>query len=54
MFGSAATKAIFYNSATIAENITITSGLNGLSAGPVTINTGYTVTVNTGGAWVIA
>lgn len=52
-FGSAATKAIAYNSRTIAENVTVTAGNNGLSAGPITINTGYTVTVETGAAWVI-
>ena len=52
-FGTAAVKAIAYNSATIAENITITAGNNGLSAGPVTVSTGYAVTINTGGYWVI-
>lgn len=52
-FGSAATKAIAYNSRTIAENVTVTAGNNGLSAGPITINTGYTVTIQTGAAWVI-
>ena len=52
-FGSAATKAIAYNSNTIGENITVTAGNNGLSAGPITISTGFTVTVATGAAWVI-
>ena len=52
-FGSAATKAIAYNADTIGEDITITAGNNGLSAGPITISTGYTVTVATGAAWVI-
>jgi hypothetical protein len=51
--GTAATKAIAYNSNTIAENITITSGLNGLSAGPITINNGFTVTVESGAVWAI-
>lgn len=50
-YGSAATKAIAYNADTISENITITAGTNGLSAGPITISTGYTVTVN--GNWSI-
>lgn len=49
--GTAATKAIAYNAQTIAENITISSTQNGLSAGPITINTGYTVTVD--GNWSI-
>lgn len=52
-FGTAATKAIAYNANSISENITVTAGNNGLSAGPITINTGYTVTVETGAAWVI-
>lgn len=50
-YGSAAVKAVAYNSDTIGENITITAGTNGLSAGPITISTGYTVTVN--GNWSI-
>lgn len=52
-FGSAATKAIAYNSNTIAENVTVTAGNNGLSAGPITISSTYTVTVETGAVWVI-
>ena len=39
------------NRATIAEDVTIPSGTNGLSTGPVSINSGSTVTVN--GEWVI-
>lgn len=52
-FGTAAIKAIAYNSRTIAENITITAGNNGLSAGPITINNGSTVTVENNANWVI-
>jgi hypothetical protein len=52
-FGTAATKAIAYNAQTIGENITVTTGNNGLSAGPITISTGFTVTVQTGANWVI-
>jgi hypothetical protein len=52
-FGSAATKAIAYNSNTISENVTVTAGNNGLSASPITISTGFAVTVETGAAWVI-
>lgn len=52
-YGTAATKAIAYNSNSIAEDITILANTNGLSAGPITISTGYTVTVATGAAWVI-
>ena len=39
------------NRATIAEDVTIPSGTNGFSTGPVSINSGFTVTVN--GEWVI-
>jgi hypothetical protein len=39
------------NRTTIAENITIPAGTNGLSAGPITIADGYTVTQL--GEWVI-
>ena len=35
----------------IVEDVTIPSGTNGLSTGPVSINSGFTVTVN--GEWVI-
>ena len=52
-FGSAATKAIAYNANTISENVTVTAGNNGLSAGPITISSTYTVTVETGAVWVI-
>lgn len=52
-FGSAATKAIAYNSNTIGENVTVTAGNNGLSAGPITISSSFTVTVATGAVWVI-
>jgi len=39
------------NAQTISENITIGSTTNGMSAGPITIADGYTVTVN--GNWSI-
>ena len=39
------------NRDTIAENVTIPSGSSGLSSGPITISSGYTVTVN--GEWAI-
>ena len=43
--------AIKTNRNNIGEDITIPSGTNGFSSGPITINTGSTVTVN--GEWVI-
>jgi len=50
---SAHTGEIAYNSNSIAENITTTSGNNSLSVGPITIASGYTVTVASGTRWVI-
>ena len=41
------------NSTTIATNYTIATGNNGLSAGPVSINTSVTVTVSTGSRWTV-
>ena len=50
-FGTAAVKAIAYNASNIDENITIT--YNSMSVGPITIGSGYSVTVNSGKRWVI-
>jgi len=50
-FGTATPKAIAYNASTIAENITVT--YPSLSVGPITINSGYAVTVDSGVRWLI-
>ena len=47
------TLGLYENSATIAANYTIGTGNNAVSAGPITVNTGVTVTVPTGSTWVI-
>lgn len=44
---------IYENTQTVLANYTITSGSNAMSAGPITINTGVTVTVPTGSNWTI-
>jgi hypothetical protein len=41
------------NSATVSQSSTINAGNNAISAGPVTINSGITVTVPTGSRWVV-
>ena len=41
------------NATSISANETIASGSNGLSVGPMTVNTGVSVTVATGSKWVI-
>ena len=41
------------NAKVIAENITFAGNENGLTIGPVTVNSSYTVTVASGSTWVI-
>ena len=48
------TNGIHSNSQTISANTTIASGDNGLSAGPVSVATGVTVTISTGSVWTVA
>ena len=48
------TDEVFYeNQQTVTTNYTITSSRNALSAGPLTIGTGVTVTVPSGSVWAI-
>jgi hypothetical protein len=47
------TLGLFEHAHTISANYTIASGNNALSASPVTIGTGVTVTVPTGSSWAI-
>jgi len=51
--GNALIKTIAYNSQTITEDLTVVAGTNGLSAGPVEITPGFTVTVEPGATWKI-
>jgi len=44
---------IMLNANTIATSYTIAATNNGLSAGPVSVNTGITVTVSTGSVWTV-
>lgn len=53
MLGQALVKGIFYNNQTIAENLTIASGTNGLSAGPIEVGNGFEVTVANGSEWSV-
>ena len=41
------------NSATVTQSSSVRVGFNAVSAGPVTINSGVTVTVPTGSRWVV-
>lgn len=53
MFGNAIVKAVSYNAQTISENITVTAGLNAYSVGDITINNGYTMTIENGSVYKI-
>lgn len=45
---------VFYeNSQTVTQSYTLTTGKNAMSAGPITIDTGVTVTIPTGSVWTI-
>jgi len=48
-----ASNGIFVNSATVTASYTIASGNNASSAGPLVVDSGATVTVASGGRWVI-
>jgi hypothetical protein len=49
------TDAIFYeNDQTVTTNYSITSGKNAGTFGPVTVDTGVTVTIPSGSVWTIA
>jgi hypothetical protein len=51
--GGGNNQVFFENDITVTVNYTITAGKNAMTAGPITIDTGITVTVPTGSAWVI-
>lgn len=53
LLGNAITKGIFYNAQTIAENLTVASGTNAMSAGPISIADGFEVTVSDGCTWTV-
>lgn len=48
-----ASNGIFVNSQTIATSYTIAAGNSGMSAGPITINSGITVTLASGARWAV-
>ena len=47
------TKGLYEHEHTIDANYSITSGSNAMSAGPITVSSGISVTVPTGSTWVI-
>lgn len=48
-----ASNGIFINKTTVASSYTIASGTNGWSVGPVTVNTGVTVSISSGQRWIV-
>jgi len=48
-----ATNGLFVNNATVGSNYTIPTGYNALSAGPVTISSGVSVTIPSTSKWVV-
>lgn len=51
--GGVGNYAFFENDMTVTANYTITAGKNAMTAGPVTINDGVTVTIPDGSVWTI-
>jgi hypothetical protein len=45
---------ILESSITISQNYTLSSGANGFSVGPVSVATGYAVSVGTGQTWLVS
>ena len=45
---------LLVNSQTVSSNYTIASGYNAISAGPVSVASGITVTITSGSNWVIS
>lgn len=46
-------QAFYENDITITTNYTITAGKNAMTAGPITVNSGATVTVPNGSTWTV-
>jgi len=52
--GNTTTEGLYEHAHTISANYVITTNNNALTAGPITINSGISVTVPSGSTWVIA
>jgi hypothetical protein len=51
--GPQANGVIYENNLVISSNYTLTAGKSGMSVGPITINSGVSVTVPAGQRWVV-
>ena len=48
-----ASNGLLLNNATVATSFTVPTGSNAVSVGPITLNSGVTVTVSSGQRWVV-
>ncbi len=48
-----AVRVMYFNAQNITSNITVSADRNAFTAGPITINDPYSVTLNAGSTWVI-
>lgn len=51
--GGGADTVFFENSQTVTTNYTLTTNKNAVTAGPITVNSGVTVTIPSGSSWVV-
>lgn len=51
--GNGLDKVFFENDQVVTTSYTITTGKNAMSAGPITVNDGVTVTIPSGSSWTI-
>ena len=51
--GGGSDEVFYENDQTVTTNYTITASHNAMSAGPITVNNGVTVTVPSGTRWVV-
>ena len=51
--GGGSDEVFYENGQTVTTNYTITNGKNAMSAGPITINSGVTVTVGSGETYTV-
>ena len=51
--GGGSDKVFYENGTNVTADYTITNGKNAMSAGPITIDNGVTVTVGTGETWTV-
>ncbi len=51
--GGLSNRVFFENDQTVTANYTIAATKNAMTAGPIIIDSGVTVTIDTGGRWVV-